>query len=266
MNDTSAACARSLRLYLETEVQAGVEVWAGCAASVAEPANSRPLPSAPAPSAVAPKLELTGTTLEAWGEPDFGGVAEERLATIAKQVAVCTKCSLSATRKNTVPGEGNPKAEILFIGEGPGADEDLQGRPFVGAAGQLLDKMIVGMGFQRSDVFIANVVKCRPPGNRTPTNEEAIVCGAYLAQQIAAISPRVIVALGATPYKALTGNPVASVTRDRGKVFRYRDIPLVPTFHPSYVLRADGPAVKQLVWQDLKQVLSLLGRSVPRRV
>jgi uracil-DNA glycosylase family 4 len=176
---------------------------------------------------------------------------------IRLRVESCTKCPLHETRKKTVFGEGAPSADLLFVGEGPGAEEDRQGRPFVGAAGQLLTDIIVkGMGLRREEVFIANVVKCRPPGNRNPEPAEIAACRGYLHAQIDLISPRVIVALGKFAAQTLLDTPDA-ISRLRGRFFEYRGIPLMPTFHPSYLLR--NPDGKEAVWQDIQQVMERLG-------
>ncbi len=183
------------------------------------------------------------------------------LPTIATGIAACTRCGLCSGRTRTVPGEGAPRAALLFVGEGPGADEDASGRPFVGAAGQLLTKMIQAMGLAREEVFIANVVKCRPPDNRTPTPAEAAACMPWLREQIAAIRPTVICTLGNTPLRALLGDDTLGITRLRGQRFTYAGIPLIPTFHPSYLLR--NPAGKKPCWEDLQLVLKELGRTPP---
>ncbi len=185
------------------------------------------------------------------------------LEEITAHVLACRNCPLCQTRTNTVPGEGNADApDIMFIGEGPGADEDAQGRPFVGKAGQLLTKMIDAMGYSREEVFIANVVKCRPPNNRTPLPEEMEACLPYLRQQVELIRPRVIVGLGATAIKGLLGK-TAGITRLRGTWQEYGGIRLMPTFHPSYLLR--DPSKKKDVWQDLQLVLKELGKEPPPR-
>jgi DNA polymerase len=197
--------------------------------------------------------------------PSFSpdGSAAERLGRVAELVADCQRCGLCEGRTRTVPGEGAPEAELLFIGEGPGADEDRQGRPFVGAAGQLLNRMIAGMGFTREEVFIANVVKCRPPGNRNPEADEAAACRAFLDEQIRIIKPKVICTLGNIPLRALSGNDRLGITRARGKPFNYHGTTVIPTFHPSYLLRNE--AAKKPCWDDLKQVLAALGRQPPGR-
>lgn len=185
------------------------------------------------------------------------------LEAISIHVAKCSNCELCQARTNTVPGEGNSESpDILFIGEGPGADEDAQGRPFVGKAGKLLDKMIDAMGYARSDIFIANVVKCRPPSNRKPKREEMDACLPYLRQQIKMINPKIIVGLGGTAMEGLLGKPV-SITRMRGDWQEYAGIKLMPTFHPSYLLR--DPTKKKDAWADLKQVLAELGKEPPAK-
>jgi DNA polymerase len=178
---------------------------------------------------------------------------------IAKQISTCTACGLHASRNKTVPGEGNADhPDILFIGEGPGADEDAQGRPFVGAAGQLLTKMIGAMGYSRDQVFIANIVKCRPPGNRVPSPEEMSACSPYLRKQIELIQPKIIVALGKTSIEGLLNKTVA-ITRFRGTWCKYEGIDLMPTFHPAYLLRSPGK--KREAWEDLQAVMAKLGKT-----
>jgi uracil-DNA glycosylase len=180
------------------------------------------------------------------------------------EVKVCTRCRLHATRTNTVFGEGDPDAPIFFIGEGPGENEDLQGRPFVGRAGQLLDRMIAGMGLKREQVYIANIVKCRPPNNRVPGTDEVDTCTPYLERQLEIVRPRVIVTLGrpATTYML---NTKLAMNRLRGQWQTWRGIKLMPTFHPSYVLRTYTEEVRAAVWSDLKKVLVELGMPVPKR-
>lgn len=185
---------------------------------------------------------------------------EPALAAIAGRIAQCTKCPLHRTRANTVPGQGNPRRpEVMFIGEAPGADEDEQGLAFVGRAGQLLTKMIQAMGFSREEVFIANILKCRPPGNRQPTPEEMAVCIPYLKEQIALIQPKVIVALGAVSVLGLLD--MTGITKLRGTWQRFEGIEVMPTFHPAYLLR--NPPAKKEAWADLQAVLKRLGRTAP---
>jgi len=179
---------------------------------------------------------------------------------LADEIKSCTKCALHAERTQTVFARGNPQAELCFVGEGPGADEDAQGFPFVGKAGQLLDRMIAAMGFHRDDVYVCNIVKCRPPGNRKPEPAEMATCVPYLREQLELVAPKVIVALGATAVEGLLGTS-GGITRLRGQWKLYRTIPTMPTFHPAYLLR--NPPAKKEVWADLQAVLKQLGRSVP---
>lgn len=176
----------------------------------------------------------------------------------------CSHCGHQAG-VNIVFGEGNPDAELMFVGEGPGAEEDRTGRPFVGAAGQLLNKEIIAMGLQREEVYIANIVKTRPPGNRVPTYEEAKACKPFLEQQIAIIQPKVIVALGATSAKYLLEDLNLAITKERGRWKQYRGVALIPTFHPAYLLRQVNRQAHALVWRDLKSVLAKLGRPLPQK-
>lgn len=175
------------------------------------------------------------------------------LASVASAVEQCRRCGLGSTRTNAVPGEGNPQARIMFIGEGPGAEEDAQGRPFVGAAGRLLDRIIAAMGLKREEVFIGNVVKCRPPSNRVPEPEEMRACMPYLARQIELIRPSVIVLLGATALKGMI-DPNAGITRMRGQWLERGGIMVMPTFHPAALLR--DPSKKAPVWEDMKKVMA----------
>lgn len=181
-----------------------------------------------------------------------------------EEVKVCVNCPLSSGRTNTVFGEGDANAEIMFVGEGPGADEDRLGRPFVGRAGQLLEKMINAMGIGRDAVYIANIVKCRPPGNRVPTPDEAATCIHYLERQIEIIGPKAIVALGATSAKLLLNEPKLAITRERGKWRKYRGIDLMPTFHPAYLLRQYTVDNRKRVWSDLQAVMEHVGMEVPQ--
>lgn len=163
----------------------------------------------------------------------------------------CKLCPLCRTRINVVPGEGNYSAKVLFVGEGPGREEDETGRPFVGAAGKLLDKMLAAIDIKREDVYIANIVKCRPPGNRTPEESEAQACLQYLRMQFGLIKPRIIVCLGATPSRYIIGSNVR-VTRDHGQWVEKRGILMMPTFHPAALLRDEEK--KRLAWNDLKSL------------
>lgn len=168
----------------------------------------------------------------------------------------CQKCRLGATRTKFVFGVGNPNAELLFVGEAPGYDEDQQGEPFVGKAGQLLTRILGAMGLTRQDVYICNVLKCRPPENRNPSPDEVAACDPHLRRQLEIIAPRVIVALGKFGCESLLGRQVA-ITRERGHWKDYRGAPVMPTYHPSYLLR--NPDAKKEVWEDMKEVMRKLG-------
>src|SRR5947208_4955074 len=193
------------------------------------------------------------------------------LAPIQARVAVCTKCPhLARSRTQTVFGVGNPDAELMFIGEAPGADEDAQGEPFVGRAGQLLTKIIKAMGFARQDVYIANILKCRPDvpagsfGNRVPTPVEMQTCRPYLVEQIEIIEPKVVVALGAVAVEGLLG--VRGTMRDlRGRWHTYNQTPLMITYHPAYLLRNQTPSEKRKVWEDMLLVLERLERPISEK-
>ena len=182
--------------------------------------------------------------------------ASEALAAIRADIGDCTRCKLHTLgRTQVVFGVGNPNADLMFVGEAPGADEDIKGEPFVGRAGQLLTKIIEAIGLTRDDVYIANVIKCRPPQNRNPEPDEVATCEPFLFRQIDAIQPKVIVALGKFAAQAVlrTEEPIS---RLRGRVFDYRGAKLIPTFHPAYLLR--NPSSKREVWEDMKLVRTLL--------
>ena len=247
-----------------------------------EPAQTQPLPaslppvSSLRPPALPMKSEARGPKPEAryvsptdavGCPPESALTGSATLAELEAAIQGCLKCPLGPGRIRFVFGEGDPRAGLMFIGEGPGRDEDLQGRPFVGKAGELLDKMIGGLGLSRPQVYIANVVKCRPPDNRTPLPEEAAVCLGYLRRQIELIQPKVIVTLGATPLRELVGVK-EGITKIRGQWKRLeiggRAIPLMPTFHPAYVLRQYTQEVRRAVWEDLKaakEEMEEIGRS-----
>ena len=179
------------------------------------------------------------------------------LEDIRSAVHACRKCPLGSSRLNPVFGEGNPDARLMFIGEGPGRDEDIQGRPFVGKAGMLLDKMITAMQFSREEVYIANIVKCRPPDNRVPAPEEAQCCIGYLKRQIELVRPEVIVLLGATAVKYLL-NVTNGISKLRGRWMSYENIPVMATFHPAFLLRQES--AKRETWNDLQQVMARFGK------
>jgi DNA polymerase len=218
------------------------------------PEDDAPPEPAPAASPAAAGLPLlTGCPPQTAGE-------RKALEEIDDQVRVCRLCALHKFRTRAVPGEGNRSAELMFIGEGPGRDEDAQGRPFVGRAGQLLRKIIAAMTFREDEVYITNMVKCRPPENRVPHHEEIETCSPYLVRQIELIRPRVIVTLGKTPTDYFAPGREGMTAR-RGRFGDYRGIPVMPTFHPSYLVRNEGNReLKRMVWEDMQKVMVLLGR------
>lgn len=186
----------------------------------------------------------------------------DALQALRAEIGDCRRCRLCESRTNLVFGVGNPRAEIVFVGEGPGADEDRQGEPFVGKAGQLLTRMIEAMGYRRDEVYICNVVKCRPPGNRSPQPDEIAACEPFLQRQIEAVGPKAIIALGKFAAQTLLRTQ-APITRLRGQWHEVWGVPLMPTFHPAYLLRS--PQEKGRAWADLQAVLARLGRQPPRR-
>ncbi len=217
----------------------------------AQQAARRAAASATAQHATTLAIDLAGPAL---GE----SARREKLDAIAGEIAACRACHLCEARTRTVPGTGTPTAELMFIGEGPGAEEDKSGEPFVGAAGQLLTKIIAAMTLSREQVFIANIVKCRPPGNRTPTPDEMAACVPYLGRQIAVVRPRVIVTLGMTALRGLFPTAeLPGITRARGQWMKLGEIDVMPTLHPAYLLR--NPAAKRDVWADVQAVMKRLG-------
>ncbi len=227
------------------------------AAREAPPPRRRPA-STPAPTLYEPPSDPVAC-------PSSAAVAAQTtLEGLQAAIAGCLACPLGPGRLRFVFGEGNPRARLMFIGEGPGRDEDLQGRPFVGKAGELLDRMIGAIGLARGDVYITNIVKCRPPDNRTPTAEEARACLGYLHRQIELVAPAVIVTLGATPLRELVG-ATEGITRIRGQWQRVRvgerDLPVMPTFHPAYVLRQYTQDVRRAVWEDLQAAKTWIDKS-----
>jgi len=223
----------------------------------AAPAAHRPAAPAPAPVAVAAPAPV----VEAPQAPELA-TTRRTLAEVRAELGDCKRCKLCSGRTTIVFGTGDPKAELVFVGEGPGADEDAQGIPFVGKAGQLLTKMIEAMGFIRDQVYICNVVKCRPPGNRNPEPDEIEACEPFLKAQLDAIRPKAIVALGKFAAQTLLRDSTP-ITRMRGAWRTYQGIPLMPTFHPAYLLRS--PWEKKLAWADLQQVMKLFGKAPPKR-
>ncbi len=241
-----------VRTHLEYQRALGISVVESVAvasqhAPVSQPSD-KPLTSAgPAPQELLKKEVQTATQQRPQN-------LSNTLTAVREELGDCQRCKLSKGRNAIVFGEGNPAARLVFIGEGPGQEEDLQGRPFVGAAGQLLTDIIVkGMQLKREDVYICNIVKCRPPGNRNPEPDEIEACEPFLIKQLQAIQPQFIVALGNVAVKTLLKTK-AGITSLRGTWQTYQGIPLMPTFHPAYLLRTPGD--KKLVWEDIKKVMA----------
>ncbi len=293
LREELATVAASLRAYLEWQRDTGAagiprrpRSAAVAAPPLAEPAVAAPPPQqpphapeppaatrpidpafAPPPSVTAsapatPRAAAPAAAAPAPAPPRAPPVPARPLAVIAAEAATCTRCGLAATRTNVVFSRGSPDAKLLFIGEAPGADEDAQGLPFVGRAGQLLDRMIGAMGLDPAkDVYVANIIKCRPPGNRKPEPSEVDTCIPYLHEQIAVLDPKVIVALGNTAVAALL-NTKLGITKVRGQWKLYRGkTQVMPTYHPSYLLRPSAQQVeaKKQTWEDLQAVMKELG-------
>ncbi|SDU09733.1 DNA polymerase [Verrucomicrobium sp. GAS474] len=234
-------------------------------ASVPDPMPRRPAPPAPASTSLSSAQTVKGEAVSA------DGTKAERLARLQAKASVCRKCEhLAAFRQNVVFGEGNPEAALMFVGEAPGADEDEQARPFIGRAGQMLTKMIQAMGLTREEIYIGNILKCRPdmpkgaPGNRKPTPEEMQTCMPYIVSQIEIIQPKAIVALGSTSVEALLDAKMP-ISRLRGKFVDFRGIPLMPTFHPSYLLHNPTNETKRKVWEDLLLVMEKLNLPISEK-
>lgn len=249
MSEVRQQAAEHLRFYADLGVT-GVSTdprWRNVAPPAAEPVSSV---SDPHPS----NLDVV----------PLARSAAEVLAALQSEIGpACARCKLHALgRQRVVFGVGSPTADLMFVGEAPGADEDIQGIPFVGRAGQLLTKMIEAINLRREDVYIANVIKCRPPGNRNPEPDEIAECEPFLFQQIAAINPKVIVALGAFAAKTLLRSE-ESISRLRGNIYDFRGAKLIPTFHPSFLLRS--PDRKRDAWEDLKRARALLTSPVTGR-
>jgi DNA polymerase len=248
--DELPALLAAVRAHVDYQRQLGV---------IGYPRAERPAPARPAAPAPAPPRRAPAgghaRTADLFTEP---GVARaDSLDALRAAIGDCQRCKLAPHRTNLVYGVGNPHARLVFVGEGPGADEDAQGEPFVGRAGQLLTEIITkGMRLARADVYIANVIKCRPPGNRNPEPDEVASCEPFLLRQIELIAPEVIVALGKFAAQTLLRTK-APITQLRGRWFDYHGIQLMPTFHPAYLLR--NPADKRVVWQDIRQVMERLG-------
>ncbi len=251
---------RQVFLDIVTQVRSHLEYQRALGAKTIElfPAKKE----RPAVDAVHP-AEDRGSIHEKSDPQQLAAASSGGLDAIREEIGDCTRCKLHKGRKTVVFGEGSPTAVLVFVGEGPGYEEDQQGRPFVGAAGQLLTDIIVkGMRLQRGDVYICNIVKCRPPNNRNPEPDEVDACIGFVKKQIAAIGPAVIVTLGNVPTQSLLGTK-QGITKLRGTWQEYNGIPVMPTFHPSYLLRSPGEKGK--AWEDIKLVMKKLGMPVPEK-
>jgi DNA polymerase len=267
-NKPSAALSERIKFFEEI----GADFIFKPAATGPRPTARVIAEAAPVEAASRPEIPRTAESRSVYG-PDSAAIknagpggessldlpqSARTLEEIAAEVKTCRKCALAAGRTLAVPGEGNSKSPLLFVGEGPGHDEDVQGRPFVGRAGQLLTKIIAAMGYDRSEVFIANVVKCRPPENRVPRREEAEACAPFLLEQIQALRPRVIVTLGKTAVDYFLPD-VKAMGSIRGQFQEWHGLPLMPTFHPSYLIRNEGnKEIKRMVWNDMQKVMAFL--------
>jgi DNA polymerase len=259
------------RLWLELFRDLGVEQLAP--ARDEPPVEPEAPASVPVPKADSPPVVREPASLIDTASPDADAIA--RAVAMAAEdpeaaldhlqgdvVGDCRRCKLCSGRTNVVYGVGSARARLMFIGEGPGADEDRKGEPFVGRAGQLLDRIIAAMGLSRPEVYIANIVKCRPPDNRDPERDEAETCRPFVEAQIRIIEPEVIVTLGKVPLQWLLRAKVPGITRVRGQWFSYEGIPAMATFHPAYLLR--NPEAKRPVWEDMQAVMAKLGLERPR--
>jgi len=233
----------SLRRHLQRRQRAGIRILPRSNLSKIE-------------STVAKELALLGGTVDDLFADNAEALKAESLQELRAAIGDCRRCKLCSGRTHLVFGVGNPNADLMFVGEGPGRDEDLQGEPFVGRAGQLLTDIITkGMGMKREDVYIANVVKCRPPDNRNPEPDEVAACEPFLKKQIELVRPRIIIGLGKFAVQTLLQSKIP-ITKVRGNWHSYHGIKLMPTFHPAYLLR--NPADKKLVWEDIKKVIKEL--------
>jgi DNA polymerase len=252
---------RQARQHLQSLQSAGVE-WL----PAAPPQPVRPAESLPAMASTALPASLFESDAQGGAPPDAGltlGQRRQELTVLAREVAGCQRCpELLATRTQTVFGDGPPGVELCFIGEAPGADEDAQGVPFVGAAGQLLNRIIAACGLKREEVYIANTIKCRPPGNRTPLASEVANCRGFLERQLELVRPKFICALGGSAAQALLGT-TQPLGRLRRRFHDYQGIPVLCTYHPAYLLPHRSPEKKRDVWDDMKMLLARMGRPVP---
>ena len=272
MQDARAELLRLIaaaRAHLEVELELGNEALEVAHADDRARPEPRPQPGpAPVPAGRAHVRGIGGGAEDAQvlataSEPRPGDPEERRrrLEQLAAEAATCTACVLREKRTQSVFARGNPEAQLVFVGEGPGFEEDQQGLPFVGPAGRLLDRMIDAMGFGQGEIYICNIVKCRPPDNRTPRAEEAIACARFLVPQLELVAPKVIVALGRCAAENLGVAQASGAWR--GRWGSWHDTPVMPTYHPAYLLRS--PEQKRVVWEDLQKVMARFGRTPPAR-
>ena len=237
------------RVIAETEAERPGSLPSGeVVTGLFSPVARRPVAPSPSPAVSAPPTAISAPPTEASGSS---------LDAVRAELGDCRRCGLCRGRHNIVFGEGDPHARLMFVGEGPGYDEDRLGRPFVGRAGQLLDRMIAAMQFRREEVYIANVVKCRPPDNRAPAPEEAAQCLPFLRRQIELVRPEAIVLLGSVALKYLL-NTATGISKMRGRWTSYENIPVMPTFHPAFLLRQES--AKREAWKDLQLVMARFGK------
>lgn len=243
----------SVGAYLQELKESGID---GLSLEPAAAAILEPSPAQPFSAKFEPQQNVQ--------QPDSAPAEkQETLEQIRKNLGDCQRCKLGATRNKLVFGAGNPQARLVFVGEGPGADEDQKGEPFVGDAGRMLNRIISAMGLQREEVYICNVVKCRPPQNRNPEKDEIAACSPFLLRQLHSIKPEVIVALGTFAAQTVLGSK-EPISKLRGKFHDFHGVPLMPTYHPSYLLRSGGNSDSfWTVWDDMTQVLRLLKLPVP---
>ena len=258
-NETNGLVA-SLRAYLEELQATGVDGLPF--AEAVPPAATGPTAKAGSHQPVSSEYVAAPTENSAGSSAVSVGSKGETLEEIRLELGECCRCTLGKTRTSLVFGVGNPRARIVFVGEAPGMDEDLQGEPFVGEAGQLLTKIIEAMQLARSEVYICNVLKCRPPGNRNPQHDEIEQCQPFLLRQLKAIGPEVVVCLGTFAAQTLLQSK-EPISRLRGHFHDYHGIPLMPTFHPAFLLRNAGK--KRDVWEDMQQVMKLLGKEMSKK-
>jgi len=261
----AAAASASVESHnVATSSAVSASVPAAMAAAAPGRASGTPINVAPSPSA-SQKSAPASTILPATAPSLFESIERiegDTLPRIREDIGDCTRCKLHKGRTKIVFGTGNPNADLMFVGEGPGRDEDLSGEPFVGRAGKLLTDMIKAMGLERADVYIANVVKCRPPENRLPEKDEIATCSPFLMRQIDAIKPKVICTLGSCSAQTLL-QTAQGISKLRGEWFDFRGTKLMPTYHPAYLLR--NPAAKPEVWKDLQKVMAVLGLQPKKR-